>query len=325
MSDSKTFYKVVPKYVENPKNYEEISHEEFEKINKTKIEGGAPLCEGHLETIIWHCDKGYIVQVKMVNSDDSFIITPCTHEPTFGMDSLDGSFAQDAEAYILMKRIGFCTSRLDVFKGAENIDPVEYINVRGFGEGRPANLIDAGKAARFTELYEKATDLISGLMLLHGNIDRNFNWFERRKIKKAIDLFEKCISINPQSWNSMWLMGKAYQCLGDKSQALNWFEKAFELQNNNPDVAREATLQAISLGMADKAIFYAEKAIEADPNDSGLYSNYALALIIGKRGVDALNSINKAIQMNPNDPINKNVLGLFKSIVEGKQPYPEKL
>lgn len=143
MSESKTFYKVVPKHVQNPKNYEQMNREEFDRIRKTKIEVGAPLCEGHLGTIIWLCDKGYIIQIGVKDSDDSFILTPCTHNPIFGMDSLDGSFAQDAEEYILKNEFGYCTSRLEIFKELEGLDPVDYIKLRGFGEGKPTNLIDA--------------------------------------------------------------------------------------------------------------------------------------------------------------------------------------
>ncbi|NLK24946.1 MAG: hypothetical protein GX309_13475 [Clostridiales bacterium] len=45
MSEFKTLYKVVPKVVENPKNYKQISQEEFERLKKVKIEEGASLCE----------------------------------------------------------------------------------------------------------------------------------------------------------------------------------------------------------------------------------------------------------------------------------------
>jgi tetratricopeptide (TPR) repeat protein len=325
MSEFKTLYKVVPKVVENPKNYKQISNEEFERLKKVKIEEGASLCEGHLGTVIWYSDNSYIVQVKVLNSKDSFVITPCTHEPIYGMDSLDGSFAQDAEAYVLMNKVNFSTSRLDIFNGEENIDPVDYIKRRGFGEGRSTSIVDAEKAAEFNRLYKIATDLIDDLMLLHENSDKRYNWFQKRKIKKSIGLLEKCISIFPDSWNSMWLIGKAYQSLQDSNQALMCFENAFKIESKNPDVAREAALQAINLGISEKAIFYAEKAIEADGNDPGLYSNYALALLIGKRGDEALVSIKKAMQMNPTDPINREVLRLVQSVVDGKMPYPQRL
>lgn len=82
---------------------------------------------------------------------------------------------------------------------------------------------------------------------------------------------------------------------------------------------------ACGLGIPEKAILYAEKAIEANNNDPGLYSNYALALLIGKRGNDALKAINKAIEMSPTNSINKNVLMLVQSIIQGRSPYPNKI
>lgn len=328
MSDTKTFYKVVPEKVPNPRNYRRMGAEDFEKAKKSKVEEGDSVCENHLGTEIWFSENEYIVRVKIIensNTRDVFIVTPCTHEPTFGMDTLDGAFAQDAEEYILKEYVGFDTRRITLFEGSEDIGILDYIKNRGIGNGKQTVLFDAEKVAEYNNLYKKATDLIQGLIILHENMEKSLNWFQKRKVNKSIILFKKCIDLNPDSWNSMWLIGKAYQVLDDRNSALMWFEKAFEVQSQNPDVAREATLMALGLGYASKAIFYAEKAIEAYNSDSGLYSNYALALLIGKRGEEALGAIQKAIEMNPTDSINKSVQELIYSVLYGTREYPDKL
>ncbi len=61
-------------------------------------------------------------------------ILTCTHKPVFGMDSLDSSLAQDIESYILFREYGIQPERLSIYESKDEVDIVEYIKNRGFGE-----------------------------------------------------------------------------------------------------------------------------------------------------------------------------------------------
>lgn len=181
--------------------------------------------------------------------------------------------------------------------------------------------LDDNEKIRFNSLYLKATDL------LKGKIDcyKPLSALDKIKIMEAIALFKECINIYPFSWQSHWAIGKAYQSIGEQNMALEWFEKASDIDKLNVNILRENTLQSLRLGLKEKAIKYAKVALEVNPNDDSLYSNYALALLINKKGDEALLAINKALSINENHQTNKNVFNLIKSILDGQKTYPDEI
>jgi len=52
----------------------------------------------------------------------------------------------------------------------------------------------------------------------------------------------------------MWLVGKVHQRLGDPVAALSWFERTYQVNSSQPDVAREASLYAMDIGRGDAAV-----------------------------------------------------------------------
>ncbi|KPJ71194.1 hypothetical protein AMJ52_08865 [candidate division TA06 bacterium DG_78] len=120
----------------------------------------------------------------------------------------------------------------------------------------------------------------------------------------------------------MWGLGKTYQVLDSHDKSLYWFEEALKIEKNNPDVYREATIEALSLGNSEKAIMYSEKALSLAPNNAGILANHALALLLNRQGDEALKTIKKACELDPNDKISKNVLSYIEDIVSGRKEYP---
>jgi hypothetical protein len=52
----------------------------------------------------------------------------------------------------------------------------------------------------------------------------------------------------------MWALGRIEQRRGNPAAALAWFEKAHRIQPDQPDVAREASLAALDIGLSEKAV-----------------------------------------------------------------------
>jgi tetratricopeptide (TPR) repeat protein len=172
--------------------------------------------------------------------------------------------------------------------------------------------------------FEKAFDILSNNVFIHGKT-RSPEFMGKKKIKEAISLLIRCVEIWGGSWNAMWGLGKAHQALGNHMTALGWFERALKIEESNPDVFREATIECLGLGKAEKALEYARKACDLKPEDAGLKSNLALALLLNKEGDDALLTIREACEMNPVDPVSKNVLTFITDVVSGNQPFPGKI
>lgn len=172
--------------------------------------------------------------------------------------------------------------------------------------------------------YETAFDILSKHALMHKHSKGIPGFFGKKQLKKAITLLSRCLEIWRDSWAAMWGIGKAHQALGQHNAALGWFERALKIETNNSDIYREASLEAMSLGDAERALTYSEKAYDLTPDKPGLLANMALALLLNKRGDEALKAAKKACECDPDDQINTRVHELVHDVVNGKQVYPDR-
>ena len=183
------------------------------------------------------------------------------------------------------------------------------------------NSPEARKEAQ--KLWEKACALTQGELVLHENQGRKPpDFWVRLKLKRAVKLFEQILQLVPSHWNSMWLLGKTVQRLGNEQAAFDWFVKAWDQTPRNVDVAREAALSAMHLGLARHAIEYCEEALKLKPNETGLICNFALALIHDGKPAEALAKAKLAVDGNPKDIVNVNVMRLAEHFLQTNTPCP---
>ncbi len=178
---------------------------------------------------------------------------------------------------------------------------------------------------RHDAAYKEAWRLIRSDILLNGRSPRFPKWLVRRRLRKAVGLFEAALEINPSGWQSMWGLGKIYQRLGDHLKASNWFLRARLLEPTNPDVAREASLSTLDLGRTEESLALTEAALVANPRDAGLLANRALALLIAGQVTDARTLAAEAVRRNPKDRISKNALKLIEDVAAGKRRRPTRV
>lgn len=154
---------------------------------------------------------------------------------------------------------------------------------------------------------------------------KKINWLNQKRIERAIDLFNKCVSAYPRSWSSMWGLGKAHQAIGDHCEALKWFEKTYLLKPDLVDVALEASTEALRLGDATKALQYAEKALNVDRHNPDFHANHALALLLNNQTEAAFEEAKNALKLAPNSkPIQKVYLYVEK-IINNNGPVPSSI
>jgi tetratricopeptide (TPR) repeat protein len=178
-----------------------------------------------------------------------------------------------------------------------------------------------GKAQRW---YKRACTLSHGELLLHEHQFRKApSFWIRLKLKRAAALFKKVLVCSPHHWNSMWLLGKTEQRLGNERAALDWFAKACEEPHNNANVPREASLSAMHLGLSRHAIEYCEEALKIEPGSAGLLCNLGLAYLHDGKPAEALVHVQRAIEADPQDPVSRNVLRLIEHIIATKAACPK--
>ena len=132
-------------------------------------------------------------------------------------------------------------------------------------------------------------------------------WLLRRKLNRALKLFDRALELKPDNWSAMWLVGKVHQRLGDQTTALSWFERAYQENPSQPDVAREASMCAMDAGRNDTAIVFAHRATQIEPANAGLHANLALAYLLAARIPDAKGSIERSIAADPADQISQTI------------------
>lgn len=122
-----------PRTIVHPARARRYTSEEFAAIKKSKMQDAPSSCPGHPGTTIWYVEpKGYIVEVRFDSHPPVYVHSICTFTPTFGMDMVDGAFAQDAEEFVLHEVLDFKTQRLSAFPPSADIPIEQYLRARGF-------------------------------------------------------------------------------------------------------------------------------------------------------------------------------------------------
>src|SRR6266849_5124794 len=142
--------------------------------------------------------------------------------------------------------------------------------------------LNADEIKKHNQLSAQAHDLTRGEILLDGQpLSARPSFFARRRLNKAIRLFDEVLRMNPENWSAMWGKAKALHRLGDKVRAFDLTLKAHQGNPGFSAFAREAGLLALQIGRIREGIELMEAAISTQPGDAGLYSNLGLGYLFG--------------------------------------------
>jgi len=174
----------------------------------------------------------------------------------------------------------------------------------------------------FNNLFNRAIQRQKNLIFLDGYKRRPIGFFGKRKLRKSIEEFIECLELIPDHWQSMVLMAKSHQRLGEHRKAFELLEKAFTIELKNHTIPMEASLEAMHLEKIDIAIYYSEESLKRKPNDFSLLGNHAMNLLVAERDNEAKLTIRKAIDLNPTDKINQNIEKKINEVIAGKTKRP---
>lgn len=169
--------------------------------------------------------------------------------------------------------------------------------------------------------FQEGSELVEGELLLQGLQFPSMDQSVQARLRRGLELFARVLEINPLNWSAMWLVGKVHQRLGDQAMAYTWFARAHQVNPCQTDVAREASISAMSLGRSEDAIAYACSALKDRPSDTGLQANVALALLLAGRLDEARTAIRKALANDPADKASQTVLDMIDHFLTcGERP-----
>ena len=178
--------------------------------------------------------------------------------------------------------------------------------------------------AEHNRLFEEASAMINEEIQFH---DRPLlpppGWWLRRRLKRALSLFHRVLELRPENWSAMWLAAKVRQRLGDEKAAFEWFERAYQVNPSQPDVAREASLTAMNIGRTDAAVVYAFRATQIEPESAGLHANLALVYVLDGQLEQARKSIEHSLGLDPSDTISQTIKAIIEFFATHPIPPPK--
>lgn len=179
------------------------------------------------------------------------------------------------------------------------------------------------QATEHNRLVDEANQLIKGEIHLDGLGLSSPGWFARRRLKKAKDLYERAIAINPAGWQSMLWIAKIEQRFEHTREALTWMLRAREFEPSNPSLAKEAAMTASQLGEHDLAARIADEAIAIEPNDPALHINSGLAHLLAGRNQQALERFREAARLEPERGMNQQLVMFVVQVMAGSVAQPQ--
>lgn len=176
---------------------------------------------------------------------------------------------------------------------------------------------------KHNKLYEQANNLIRDDIMVDGRpLSDKPNMFTRRRLRKAIALYDDVLKINPQNWAACFVKAKTLHRLGEPKLA---FELMLKAHSGNPSIsgfAREAGIVALQLGRFSEGVNLTEEAIKTHPGDGSLYSNLGLGQLLCGNASKAIDAFCRAIELEPNHPFTLRLLAVAQAVKAGKIPYP---
>ncbi len=135
------------------------------------------------------------------------------------------------------------------------------------------------------------------------NVDELLNGAIKAQIsgnyKKAINLYEKIISIKPDHFYALHYLGVSYLQMGDFDIAIEFMEKALYLNSNDAGIYYNLGVAYQSKGILDKAIKAYLNSIKLNPKNTDAYVNVGIIFKETGRIDEAIDYYRKALYLNP--------------------------
>jgi Flp pilus assembly protein TadD len=147
----------------------------------------------------------------------------------------------------------------------------------------------------------------------------------RERVVKAVDDLLEHLQHSPDSWSALYLAGRGQSVLDEPQAACVLLKRAYALEPDRPEVARELALALLRADMPEQALEPAAAACRAWPEDSSLLTNLALASLLSGDPQAAMSHAEQAMRLNPKDPNNRALLLLLEDIRMGRCDPPKTL
>jgi tetratricopeptide (TPR) repeat protein len=184
-----------------------------------------------------------------------------------------------------------------------------------------AAIARAGTADRdFSEAFKSGAQLIEPYLKLADKASTDPKTPDARtRIREGIRILTEVTQGTPNHWPAFWMIGKGNQSLGDHIAAEAAFKRAYAINPENADVARELMTESICSGHRSDAVDVAKTVVRQNPMAADLIANLALAYLANGQLVEAREAVERAVKLAPGDEITRGLLVEVKAVQGGRK------
>ena len=118
--------------------------------------------------------------------------------------------------------------------------------------------------------------------------------------KEELELAEQLMREFPDRDESLVIMGNLCYRHGDAVKALEYWNKALQINPKQPNVYKSMALSYMKKGQFDDAVAEFKKALDIQPELADVYVNIGHSLMMSGRPDEAVEALQKEIQISPN-------------------------
>lgn len=212
-------------------------------------------------------------------------------------------YPKDADAWALLADVyredPELGNAIESYKKAIDLDPQNENAWFGISE------------AYFNEKdYEKALEASLELVKIDGDDPVNltqlgdvYYFMDNEHYEEAIKWYKKSIKYDGKDAYTYSQLASSYDYSGDYKQAVPFFLKALEIEENIDDRLDLANCY-VELGMLENAMEEVDKAIKLDPNDPYVHTVKGYIYMDNDKYKSAINCFEEAAKIDPDDPHN---------------------
>lgn len=116
------------------------------------------------------------------------------------------------------------------------------------------------------DAYKKGSDLLVPYFVLTDRRGADPNTVKGKSdIAEGIRLLKIVMQSNPNNWSAVWQIGKGYQAVGDHFSAYKSFKRAYEINPQHNDIAREYMIECICVEKTGEAVRAPKQRVRPTP------------------------------------------------------------
>jgi tetratricopeptide (TPR) repeat protein len=219
-------------------------------------------------------------------------------------------FQNSAAAVVLAGLAAVSARRCEVFAKSETLwrdtikrNPGCWMALTNLG----AVEFDAGRTDQAMELYERALSL--NPQSVEAHVNKGLALARIGKAEEAMAEYERALRIWPNSVEAHNSLGVALVQTGKVTEAIEHYEQALRINADYLPTHNNLGLALVQAGRAGEAIEHYEQALRIEPNNSQVHNNLGQALVQVRKVPAAIQHYRQALEIKPNDAEIHNNLG----------------